>query len=61
MQSKQACAEAVQDTCDDTRMARAINGEIVTDSESDNPLDYVGVRDTLSDRGKLLVKKRAVI
>ena len=44
LQSKQACAAAVRDTYDDTRIARSINGEIVTDSESDNPLDYVGVR-----------------
>jgi len=39
-------------------LARAINGEVVTDSESDKPEDYVHLQDPLSEEGRVLVKKR---
>ncbi len=44
---------------EDGRIARSVNGEIVTDSESDNPEDYVHLHDPLSEKRKLLVKKRS--
>ncbi len=51
-----------QDMYEQDRMARTINGEIVTDSESDDPESYVRLRDPLSEEGKSLVaKKRAAI
>ena len=39
-----------------------VNGEIVTDSESDNPDEYIGISDLVSESGnKLIMKWRAVI
>ena len=35
-----------------------VNGEVVTDSESDNPDDFVGLRSILSETGKQLISKR---
>lgn len=44
------------------RTTSMINGDIVTDSESDNPEDYIGLTDVLSEAGKsLLCKRRAAI
>ena len=44
------------------RVANMVNGEIVTDSESDNPEEYIGITDLLSENGcKLVKKQRAVI
>ena len=44
------------------RIARGVNGEIVSESESDDPEEYTRVTDPLSDKGKsLIVKKRAAI
>lgn len=40
------------------RIARSINGEVVSESESDNPEQYVGIKDVMSQRGKAIVKKR---
>ena len=43
------------------RIQNALNGDIVTDSESDNPNDYVEL-DPKSERGQLIIaKKRAAI
>ncbi len=57
LQSKQAFHMAESDAYEDGRIARSVNREIVTNSESDNPEDYVRLQDPLSDEGKLLVKK----
>lgn len=47
--------------CQD-RIARIVNGEIVSESDSDDPGSYVGLTDPLSQAGKTLVaKKRASI
>ncbi len=40
------------------RAVRAINGDIVTDSESDDSTQYVTLRDVFTPTGLLLVKKR---
>ena len=58
LQSKHSFRMAESDAYADGRIARAINGEIVTDSESDNPENYVHLQDPLSEEGKVLVKKR---
>ena len=40
------------------RIARSINGEVVSESESDKPEQYVGIKDVMSQREKAIVKKR---
>ena len=45
---------AEKDACVEKRVARAVNDEIVTDSESDNPDDYVGLSDHLNDKTRML-------
>lgn len=46
----------------DNRIVRAINEEVVTESESDNPDAYVSLRDPLSQTGKnIIMKRRAAI
>ena len=48
------------DTCsyEQDRTARSLNGEIISDSESDNPECYVGITDPLSDKAKHLIAKK---
>lgn len=38
-------------------MANMVNGEIVTNSESDKPEQYIGINNILSENGCKLVKK----
>ena len=46
----------------DNRIARAINEEVVTESESDNPDAYASLCDPLSQTGKnIIMKRRAAI
>ena len=40
------------------RVARSVNGEVVLESESDDPEQYVGVKHVMSEAGKLIVKKK---
>ena len=40
------------------RIARVINGEIVSESESDDPEAYVGVSQPLDESGKALIAKK---
>ena len=55
------CA-AEGDVYDQDRIARAVNGEIVSESESENPEAYMSVSDPLSTAGReLITKKRAMI
>ena len=58
VQSRQAYKAAQCDACGDERAARAINGLIVTDSESDDPEQYVGLHNPLSEQGRSLIAKR---
>ena len=63
-QSYSAFLAAEGDTCtyDQDRSARALSGQIVSESESDDPDSYIGVTDALSEAGKaLVVKKRTAI
>lgn len=57
-QSYYAFVSAKNDTYDQEGTAWALNGEVVSDSESDNPESYTGVSDPLSDRAKQLVAKK---
>ena len=47
---------------DHERVARMVNGDTVTDSESGDPEDYCGLKNVLSETGrKLITKRRASI
>ncbi len=61
-QSYESFQASVED-CDEERIARALNGEVVSDSDSDNPDAYIGLEDPLrSEAGRQLVcKRRAAI
>lgn len=58
MQSKEAFCRAAVDAYENERVARAVNGEIVTDSESDiNPEDLVDLHDITNDKAKSIIQK----
>ena len=40
------------------RDGRYINGEIISDVESDDPDSYIDLKDTLSEKGKILISKK---
>ena len=62
VQSHDAFASAVRESYEEERMARYINGEIVSESESDNPEEYIGVTNVIGEaKTSLIVKKRAAI
>ena len=49
---------ATQPSYEEERQARIVNGEIVSESESDDPEDYVDFKEVRSEKGKLLVQKK---
>ena len=57
-ESKEAVDCADRDGYDEDRIARALNNEIVTDSESDNPDSYFGMKNILSENGKQLIQRK---
>ena len=58
-QSREAFDMAEIDAYEKKRLARAVNNEIVTDSESDNPDDYVGISDGhLDEKTRNLIEKK---
>ena len=57
-QSLQSSHSVNNDAYSDDGIARAMNQEIVSDSESDDPDAYVGLQDPLSKEGKHLIHKR---
>ena len=58
LQSKEAFHKAVVDAYENERIARAVNGEIVTDSESDiNAEDLVGLHDIVNNKGKSIIQR----
>ena len=60
-QSHDAYCAAEAEECRQQRVANAINGDVVTDSESDDPDSYIGL-DPKTELGKMvIVKKRAAI
>ena len=61
-QSKLAYDSALRDAQEDDRITEQVNGIIVTDSESDNPEDYVRVQSLNPSSNKpLLLKRRKAI
>ena len=60
-QSSQAFAEADTTNYELERIANMINGDVVTDSESDDPEQYVGINDPFSSNAvKVIAKQRAI-
>ena len=53
-----AAFEAAKPTPDDNRTACLLSGDIVSESESDNPEDYVGLHSLASDHAKTLLRKK---
>lgn len=51
------CA-AENDGYDQNRIARALNGEVVSESETDNPEAYASVLDPLSAAARKLLSKK---
>ena len=43
------------------RLARCINGQVVSESESDDPEEYLNVTNSIEARKKLVLKKRVAI
>ena len=60
-QSYQAFCAAEEDVYEQERTARAVNGEIVSESESDTPESYTTVSDPLSTAGKKLIEKKRMM
>lgn len=57
-QSKVAFESAERDGYEQDKIARALNSEIVTESESDDPDSYCGMTNILSESGKKLIQKK---
>ena len=58
MQSYHAYLQSKHDSHEDKRLASMVNGEIVTDSESDNNEQYIGISDLASKNENELIMKR---
>ena len=56
-QSYNACAAAENEERRQQRVANAINGDVVTDSESDDPDSYIGL-DPKTELGKMIIVKK---
>ena len=59
--SSYAALQVSQPSAQDRRIASLLSGDIVSDSESDDAEDYVGLQSLASDRGKCLVAKRRTV
>lgn len=46
------------DVYEEERLARMLNGEVVTDSEADNPDDYVELNNVVNESSRKLIAKR---
>ena len=58
VQSHRVFTAATSACYEQERMARSINGEVVSESESDDPEQYIGVKSVMSKAGKTLVQKK---
>ena len=56
-QSHAACL-VIEELPKQLREASALNGNIVSDSENDNPDDYIGISSLSSERAKDLIKEK---
>lgn len=62
LQSKEAWEAVENDSIEQRRIERAVNGDIVTDSESDDPSQYIGLTGPSSACGQeLIIKRRKAI
>ena len=61
VQSYNAFDATIQDSYEDERIARTINGEVVSDSESDDPEDYIALQNSRKARNDLIEKKQKAI
>ena len=55
-QSHAACL-VIEELPKQLREASALNGDIVSDSESDNPDDYIGISSLSSERARSIKEK----
>ena len=60
VQSHRAFAAATSASYEDERLARSINGEVVSESDSEDPEQYVGVKSVMSEASKVLVRKKRI-
>ena len=60
VQSHCAFETVASESYEQERIASSINGEIVSDSELDDPDQYIGIKSVTSDAGRELVRKRRV-
>ena len=60
VQSHRAFQAAASESYEQERIARSINGEIVSESESDDPDQYVGITSITSAAGRELIRKKRV-
>lgn len=58
--SHRAFQAAASESYEQERIARSINGEIVSESESDDPDHYVGIKSITSAAGRELIRKKRV-
>lgn len=58
VQSHRAFLSAKSACIQDEQVARVVIGEGVSEAESDDPEQYIGVRSVTSEAGKMIVKKR---
>ena len=54
-QSYHAYFQSKHASYEDERKANLVNGEVVTDSESDNPEEYIEISDLVSENGNKLI------
>ena len=60
VQSHRAFEAAASESYEQERIARSINGEIVSESESDDLNQYVGIKSVTSTAGRELIRKKHV-
>ena len=60
MLSDRAFEAAASESYDQERIAWSINGEIVSESESGDPDQYIGIKSVTSDTGRELIHKKRV-
>ena len=58
VQSHRAFEASTSASYNEERIARSINGDIVSESDSEDPEQYVGVKSATSEAGKVLVQKK---
>jgi len=60
-QSCQALTAADTANYESERIANMVNGNVVTDSESDDPENYIGIKDLISNNAVTIIAKQRAI